>query len=180
MLGMVFTEFLDMVEARFGPAEADALLTALPSGHDGAYTAVGYYPAAELVGLIGNLSQRQGLPVPELVRQFGRHLFGRFTVVHGEMIRQASDLFDLVARIDGHIHVEVRKLYSEATLPRFEVLSRDAQCMQVRYRSAQRMESLALGLLEGAAAYFNTPCEIRLQEDAAPDAVLITLEKRTG
>ena len=43
MKGVIFTEFLEMVESHFSPEMADRIITAarLPSG--GAYTAVGTY-----------------------------------------------------------------------------------------------------------------------------------------
>ena len=41
MLGMVFTELVEMVENRFSPELADAVLQEAAPGHGGAYTAVG-------------------------------------------------------------------------------------------------------------------------------------------
>ncbi len=52
MLGMVFTEFLEMVEQRFSPELADQMLTQTTLANDGAYTAVGYYPYAEMQALL--------------------------------------------------------------------------------------------------------------------------------
>lgn len=67
-----------MVAARFSADMVDDIIedAALPSG--GAYTAVGTYDHAELVAMVAALSKRSGVPVPELVRAFGRHMFGRF------------------------------------------------------------------------------------------------------
>ncbi len=76
MKGIVFTQFLDFVEARFGPEMADSILTgaSLPSG--GIYTAVGTYDHHELVTLLVGLNQATGVAIPELVREYGRALFG--------------------------------------------------------------------------------------------------------
>ncbi|MGH7856391.1 MAG: heme NO-binding domain-containing protein, partial [Candidatus Binatia bacterium] len=80
MKGIVFTEFLEMVEERFSPEIADRIIQAsnLPSG--GAYTAVGTYDYNELLRLVTNLGRETGVLVPDLVRSFGQHLFGRFYV----------------------------------------------------------------------------------------------------
>ncbi|MEO0814052.1 MAG: heme NO-binding domain-containing protein, partial [Myxococcota bacterium] len=43
MKGIVFTEFLEMVEDRFGFEAVDRLVTASGSDNDGVYTAVGTY-----------------------------------------------------------------------------------------------------------------------------------------
>ena len=78
MKGVVFTEFLDMVEQRFSPDMVDDIIedANLPSG--GAYTAVGTYPHDEMVALVVALSARSGAAVPDLLRAFGEYLFGRF------------------------------------------------------------------------------------------------------
>ena len=49
MKGMIFTEFLDMVEERFGLAVADRIIEAGGSSTGGAYTAVGTYDHREMV-----------------------------------------------------------------------------------------------------------------------------------
>ncbi|MBQ0937104.1 heme NO-binding domain-containing protein [Ideonella paludis] len=180
MLGMVFTEFLEMVEEGFGPDVADAILCDASPGHDGAYTAVGYYDHAELVAMVVALSGRTGIPVPDLVKAFGRHLLLRFTQVHPKMFQGAHSLFDLVARIDGHIHVEVHKLYSEATLPRFTVQDRSPERMTVLYQSPRGLHELAVGLLEGAAEHYGEACTVQTQawqDDQGQTGTLITLER---
>lgn len=56
MKGIVFTEFLDMVETRWSAGFADALLDATELKSGGAYTTVGTYDFGEMVALLGELS----------------------------------------------------------------------------------------------------------------------------
>ena len=154
MLGMVFTEFVEMVESRFSPEMVDEIIEAVGAPHGGAYTAVGYYPHEEILAMVTALSQRTGVPVTDLVRAFGRHLLGRFAVGHAEMFRHHAGLFDFIASVDGHIHVHVRRLYEQASLPRFSVLARDARRIELLYESTRSMQDLAVGLIEGAADHF--------------------------
>ena len=74
MKGVVFTEFLEMVEARFSADVVDDIIDAanLPSG--GVYTAVGTYPHEEIVALVLALAQQTGLSVRDLLLVFGEHL----------------------------------------------------------------------------------------------------------
>jgi len=65
-----------------------------------------------------------------------------------------------VASIHTEIHVEVRKLYEQATLPTFTVLSRDDRELRLFYQSPRAMEQLAQGLLEQAAVHYGEPCTI--------------------
>ena len=78
MKGIVFTEFLEMVEQRFGLEMVDRIIDAAALDNDGAYTAVGTYPCRELLQLVGALAAATATPAPKLVRAFGHHLFGRF------------------------------------------------------------------------------------------------------
>ena len=79
MKGIVFTEFLEMVEAEFGFVVVDKI-TSLPELRDhGAYTSVGNYPHGDMIAMIGQLSETVGLQPGDLVRAFGRYLFRSFT-----------------------------------------------------------------------------------------------------
>jgi hypothetical protein len=160
MLGMVFTELVEMVEETFSPEIADAVLSDVAPANGGAYTSVGYYDHNELVALVVALSKRTGVPVPDLVQAFGKHMLGRFTVLFPQMFERHTHFFDFIASIDGQIHVEVRKLYANARLPRFQVLSRSDDQLRLLYQSSRDMQPLALGLMEGAAVHYGFPCRI--------------------
>lgn len=165
MLGLVFTELVELVEERFSAQMADAILQDVAPANGGAYTAVGYYDHGELVSLVLALSRRTGVPVDTLVEVFGEHLLGRFAQAFPDAFSRCKDLFEFLASIDGQIHVEVRKLYPQAHLPRFEVLERSGHHMVLRYSSPRQMVPLALGLIKGAAQHYGQPCEVT----AAPD-----------
>jgi hypothetical protein len=160
MKGIVFTEFLEMVEAQFSPALADRIIGAasLPSG--GAYTAVGNYDPGEMWSLVIELGKATGTPVPGLMRTFGEHLFHRFAVVYPTCFANFSSAFDFLQRLETVIHAEVRKLYPDADLPRFDVSERDGQRMVMVYRSNRPFADLAEGLLRGCARHFDEAIEI--------------------
>ena len=74
----------------------------------------------------------------------------------------------MLQRLDDHIHPEVLKLYPNAHLPRFSVLETEADRIALRYDSPRRMESLAVGLIHGASAFFNEPCAVEISESGSP------------
>jgi len=153
MKGIVFTEFVDMVDARFSADMVDDIIddAVLPSG--GAYTAVGTYDHAELVALVSALSRRTGVAVPDLVRAFGRHLFGRFHAGYPRFFEGLTGAVPFLAGIEDVIHAEVLKLYPDAQLPRFECTVLPDGLAMV-YRSPRHFDDLALGLIEGAVAHW--------------------------
>ena len=74
MLGIVFSEFVDMVEASFSADMVDDILDDTGFETDGAYSTVGAYDHQELVGLVVALSKRTGISIDDLVQAFGQHL----------------------------------------------------------------------------------------------------------
>ena len=52
MKGIIFTEFLDMVEAQFGLAVVDEIITNSHTVNNGVYTSVGTYDFNEMVALL--------------------------------------------------------------------------------------------------------------------------------
>lgn len=154
MKGMVFTEFLDMVEARFGLAVQDRIITAARLPNQGAYTAVGTYDHGELVRLVLALSEATDEPVPELIRSYGRHLFQRFSVAYPAFFQGVPDSFAFLRNIESYIHVEVRKLYPDAELPSFRYEQHGPDRLVMIYQSRRAFGDLAEGLIEGCIAHY--------------------------
>jgi hypothetical protein len=180
MKGIVFTEFLEMVETKFSPKVADEIITAaqLPSG--GAYTAVGTYDHQEIAALVLALNRITGQPVPDLIRTFGRHLFGRFVKLYPQFFLGVSSAFEFLANVDHYIHVEVLKIYPDAQLPRFEIHREGAERMVLVYRSERALHDLAEGLIEGCAEHFQERIALQKEDlsDGKGTCVRFTLAKR--
>lgn len=154
MKGIVFTEFLEMVESRMGMDMQDRIIVAANLPNDGAYTAVGTYDHAELVRLVVALSDASGTPVPALIQFFGGHLFQRFALLYPAFFAGVESAFIFLGRIENYIHVEVRKLYPEAELPSFECDHPTPDSMQLLYSSPRGFGDLAEGLIKGCIAHF--------------------------
>jgi hypothetical protein len=163
MKGVIFTSFLEMVETAFGYETVDAILSAetLPSG--GIYTTVGTYSHAEIVTLVRHLSQRVNIPIPTLLHIYGKHLFTLLARGYGAWINGITSAFELLEMIESYIHVEVRKLYPEAELPRFETKRLTPNHLEMLYRSERGMASLAVGLIEGCFEHYHQKCRIELE-----------------
>jgi hypothetical protein len=78
MKGMVFTEFLEMVEEKFSPETAERIIESSELESSGVYTTVGTYDHHEMITLVTCLSRETGTPAPDPLRAFGEHLFERF------------------------------------------------------------------------------------------------------
>jgi hypothetical protein len=169
MKGIVFREFLEMVEEAFGMDVADRIIeeSELPSG--GAYTSVATYDHHEILTLVGKLHEQTQVPVPDLVRAFGRHLFHRFVALYPGFFVGVPSAFALLQRIDGIIHVEVRKLYPDAELPVFDCEPLGSDRLVMTYRSRRPFADLAEGLIQGCIEYYKEPITIERENlEATP------------
>jgi hypothetical protein len=172
MKGVVFTEFLDMVEERFSPALADEILESceLPSG--GVYTSVGTYSSEEMTLLVGTLSDRVGVPVPDLLEAYGVYLFERFLALYPSFFDGPTDALSFVSTVDSVVHTEVEKLYSDAELPRFDIVRPGPDALVMTYRSPRHLGDLAAGLLRGAVEHYGEPVGIA-RESLAEDGSVV-------
>ncbi|MGH7818715.1 MAG: heme NO-binding domain-containing protein [Candidatus Binatia bacterium] len=177
MKGIVFTEFLEMVEERFSPEIADRIIEASKLRSGGAYTAVGTYDYQELLRLVASLSHETGAPVGDLVRSFGQHLFGRFFVSDPQFFEGIDNAFDFLRNIEKYVHMEVRKLYPDAELPSFECSSPDPSSLTMTYRSTRPFAVFAEGLILGCIEHFGESIAVR-REDLSETSARFTLARR--
>lgn len=180
MKGIVFTEFLEMVEEKFSFETADRIIKEAELPNGGAYTGVGTYDHRELVRLVSGLSAATQVPVPELLRSFGQHLFARFVQGYPEFFRTSEDAFQFLLGIENRIHTEVRKLYPDAELPSFDCSTPDRDHLIMDYRSARGFGDLAEGLILGRIGHFGESIEVTRQDLPGPPAaqVRFTLRRR--
>lgn len=160
MKGMVFVELLKMAEESFGEELVDAVLDAadLPSG--GAYTAVGNYPCAELIALVEGFAARSGLGAEALQRSFGHWMMQQFGKGYPQFFEDKSTAFELLEAVEDEVHVEVRKLYPEAELPRFATRRTGAGEMEMHYSSQRPLGAFCHGLIEASLAHFGEAGEV--------------------
>ncbi len=177
MKGIVFTEFLDMVEKEFGYDMVDHILESSDLESGGIYTAVGTYNHAEIVQLLTHLSIKAEMDPGVLLNAFGKYLFDTFLKVYPHFFQAVDNTFDFLKSIDNHIHVEVKKLYPDAILPKFETHENENGALVMTYTSERRMGALAEGLIEKSIVHYKVPYFIEkntLNEDGSMVEFLIS------
>ena len=164
MKGIVFTEFLELVEDKFSPEMADKIIEASNLESDGAYTTVGVYHHSELIDMVVNLSKETGVDVPALVKVFGHYMFSRFHAMYPAFFESSTSSFDFLNLVENHIHVEVKKLYPEAELPTFETTAIDDNTLEMIYISDRPFAALAEGLIEGCIEFYNEKVDLKVED----------------
>lgn len=161
MKGIIFTEFLDIVENQFGLETCQQMLDR--ANDSGIYTSVGSYDHRQLVKLILALSDITTISAAQLQQTYGRlvfpHLLNILPIPHLEN----SDTFSFIEQVERHIHTEVKKLYPDTSPPQFHFIDKTHSTMTMDYFSARCMGYVCMGLLEGCAEYFQQSLEITMQ-----------------
>ncbi len=163
MKGIVFTEFLEMVEQQFGLETVDTIIenSNLPS--QGAYTAVGTYEFSEMLQLVSHLSATTNMAVNDLLYAFGLYLFDSLLKAHPEVVSSYKNPLGLLYSIENHIHVHVKKLYPDAELPTFKILEKTDNSLVMVYASSRGLYALANGLIVKTFEHFNTSANVEME-----------------
>lgn len=170
MKGIVFTEFLELVESSFGLETVEEIIEKSDLPSKGAYTSIGTYEFSEMLALIGNLSEKTKMPVNKLLHVYGLHFFSVIQRDYSQILKMYPNAMDLLSSIESHIHVEVRKIYPDAELPRFEVVSQKDSELTLIYYSSRSMYAFGLGLMEKAFEHYGKKATItyeKLKEDGS-------------
>lgn len=170
MKGLVFVELLKMAEEATSEELVDEVLDSLDLESGAAYSSVGSYSCGELFAIVGALSARLDAPASDLQKQFGHWMFAHFLQHFGPFFHDKRSAFEMLASIDGEVHVEVRKLYPDAELPRFETEQISDREMKLTYRSARPLQWFCFGLIEACIEHYAVKGEVEVRDCATPEA----------
>ena len=163
MKGVVFTEFLDLVEGRFGLAIVDRIMSKSCPVTQG-FTTVGTYDHHQLLNMVDELGDAVQVASSDLVKAFGEHLFGRFLNSFPDAFRGIDCTFDLLKAVETVIHVEVQKLNPDAELPRFNFPEVSEGQLKVVYHSTRPFADLAEGMIQACIVHFGEAFEVNRED----------------
>jgi hypothetical protein len=165
--GIVFNEFIELVESEFGLDVVDSIIDESHLPHKGAYTGVGTYDHSEMISLVQSLSKKTQVPADELMRVFGEHLLLNVFSKKFPFFFKDKNLFTFLKSIDEIIHVEVKKLYADADLPTIKFNELNQKHAILIYKSQKPFADLAYGLIRGSAKYYKEKVDIVMSDKSA-------------
>jgi len=154
MKGSIFTILADMVEQQFGLATWESMLTATQS--DGVYISTQTYDDHELSALAESLQTITKIPIEDIYRAFGEFTFPVLLESIPELVSTDISFKEFLLTVDRVIHVEVKKLHPDASLPDFLYHDEAEDELTICYSSNRKLCMFAEGLISGAAKHFKT------------------------
>ena len=165
MKGFIFTNFIDFVEKSNGLDMVDQMLEECDLASEGVYSAFNSYEFDELVTLLTYVSKKTDISPQILLETFGRFVFPYLIGKHSYIIEKYSNAIDLIAGIENHIHIEVKKLYEDAELPTFNVVERKEDSLTIIYTSTRGLTYFAIGLMKETLQFFKVKGTIDMVEN---------------
>ena len=164
MKGIVFTEFLELVEDKFGLEMVDKIISESNLESQGMYTSVGTYKFSEMLQLLQHLSDNTGISIDDLLLVYAEHFFSVLEDSYTGLLATYNDPIEMLASIENHIHIEVRKIYPDAELPTFQVIEKTNNSLVMIYKSSRAMHHFGLGLMNKTFEHFNSTATIVLEK----------------
>lgn len=177
MKGFIFTNFVEFVETSHGLEMVDEMITNCNLPSEGIYSPFSNYNFDELVCLLTYLSETTKVNPEILLEQFGVFVFPYLIGKHSYIINHYDNPMDLIAGIENHIHIEVRKLYNDADLPSFRVVEKTEKKLTIIYKSSKGLTYLALGLIKETINHFKVNGLVTIDQSFdAKDGVKFMIE----
>lgn len=164
MKGIIFTEFLDLVEEKFGLEVVDTIISKSILESEGIYTRIGTYSFSEMLQLLQHLSKHTNISIDNLLLAYGEHFFSIIDTSYPGLLATYKDPIEMISSIEDHIHIEVRKIYPDAELPTFTVEEKTPSSLVLNYKSSRAMHHFGLGLMNKTFEYFNATATIVLEK----------------
>ncbi|MHB0754952.1 heme NO-binding domain-containing protein [Polaribacter sp. M15] len=164
MKGIVFTEFLELVESKFGLEMLDKIISESKLSSKGTYKPLGTYNFVEMLQLLQSLSSNTSIPVDDLLLAFGEHFFSVLQINYGNLLATYKGPIQMLSSIENHIHVEVQKMYPKAELPTFIVEKKEKNSLVMLYKSSRAMHHFGLGLMYKTFSHFNASANITMKK----------------
>ena len=158
-----------MVESVFNPDLMDDVLDECNLESGGAYTTVGTYDHTELLQIVTVLSKHTDIPVKDLVHKFGHHLFSRFYELMPHFFEEPKSAFQFLESVHDYIHVEVKKLYPDASLPSFSTEREGDSVLIMTYKSRCPFADFAGGLMTGCIDFYKETIDIQSEDHNSDD-----------
>ena len=164
MKGIIFTEFLELVEEKFGLEMVDTIINKSNLESNGIYTSIGTYKFSEMLQLLQHLSSNTNISIDNLLLVYAEHFFSILEKNYPGLLATYNDPIDMLSSIENHIHIEVRKIYPHAELPTFEVVDKTDNSLVMIYKSSRAMHHFGLGLMNKTFEHFNATATIDLEK----------------
>jgi len=161
MKGVVFNLLEAYIEENLGEGKYEEILDECTLMTKEPFVGPGTYPDQDLMAIVAETIKVAGVPLSEALRSFGRFCFHKLSVQYPGFVSPHSHPKPFLKSVESIIHVEVKKLYEDARPPGFTYMDPASNRLIIQYRSERRLCQFMEGLIDGVAAYYQSPVQYK-------------------
>jgi hypothetical protein len=149
MKGIVFTEFLEMTEVRFGYQMVDRIILKSNLPSRGIYTSIGDYPEDELFLLIDALHEEAKLEKKYLMTLLGAKMHESFIENYKNRLVAIASTTSFLNLLEIYVNMLVRSMYAKTKVPTIEIENVGMSKLIMTYYTENRISELIEGFIQG-------------------------------
>ncbi|OGQ99716.1 MAG: hypothetical protein A2505_03775 [Deltaproteobacteria bacterium RIFOXYD12_FULL_55_16] len=163
MKGLIFNLLEEFLTARCGEKEYELILAdcQLITAEPSLMVGPGSYPDQDFTAIVASAANRLSLSPGELLREVGRALIPLLASRYPQFFSPSKHPREFFSTLNFIHHLEVKKLYKDAELPRFHCENKTDGSLLVSYLSSRGLCHLFSGLIDGVADHYQTPLSQR-------------------
>ena len=174
MNGAMFNSLARFVEKNY-PEVSFSDLCQKASLRTNIFAELTWYPDKDFFNLMEALSSRTQKEATTLWREFGKETFLYFAEIFGDYMKNITSLDEMLTMVNK-IHYSISR-DGLGTPPRFEFKKVSGNHFEIRYTSNRNLGDFFLGMLEGAAKYFETSVKIIGRKERGKLVATITVKQ---
>lgn len=164
MKGILFTEFLELTEEKYGLEIVQRIIDECDLKSDGIYTAIGTYSHKEFFIIINKIAEINQQGINSILEEYGNHFLWVLSKSYPVFFKK-ENTFEFLKSIDNYIHPTVLKLYPKAELPRFESIQSGRNELKLTYYSSRKMVYFAIGLIKASGTFFKEEIKVDIEKE---------------
>jgi hypothetical protein len=158
--GLIFASFRDYLATEHGPAVVRDVTAGEPQ-----YTLSEAYPDEQFLVLLERGCTRTGLPLEELLFEFGVFTAATtFARLYSVLFKLSPTARDFLLTVETPIHDTIRVALPDARPPELEVTDLGDDGLEILYTSPRRICAMLRGLVEGTGRVYEEMLQVEEPE----------------
>ncbi len=166
MKGIIFNLLEDFIVSRHGEEIYEDIVETCDTGELDPFEIVspGSYPDEVFDVIVRNAAKKTATPLPALLKEMGRHALPKLAKRYPHFFTPYTHPRDFLKTASMIHHVEVKKLYQGAEVPKFFVDDKGPEGLALTYKSRRHLCHLVEGLVDGLGTHYHVPLSVEQVE----------------
>ena len=160
MKGVIFCYLKELISEKFGEKVWYKIVDLCPLKKKPVYIKPESYPDSDFLQIVEKASEENKESPTQFIQNLGKKLFPKMARDYPIFVSNFDHPKPFLLTVENIIHVEVKKLYPDAELPKFTYTDSGLDSLIIDYSSPKKLCSLMEGLIIGCSEFYGYDVEI--------------------